>query len=113
MLPAQVTTTTAPDALSLAFGAGTSIKDVGIACVAVLVPLAVAFILATKALQWASFQMGFSDVSSDRYRDAHYLKNRQKGYSEYYDGEQGDYVGEKDGRYYRRAAGSNRKKYDR
>ena len=47
---AQVVT---PTAETLATDAGESFRDTGIAVVAVLIPLAVALILAKKALPWA------------------------------------------------------------
>lgn len=43
---------------SLATNAGTSFRDTGIAIVAALIPLAVALILAKKALPWARRLLG-------------------------------------------------------
>lgn len=50
---AALAQTSAPTPESLATDAGTSFRDTGIAVVAVLIPLAVALILAKKALPWA------------------------------------------------------------
>lgn len=43
---------------SLATSAGTSMRDTGIAVIAALIPLAVALILAKKALPWARRLLG-------------------------------------------------------
>ena len=44
--------------VDLAEDAGTSFRDTGIAVVAILIPLAVAFMLAKKALPWARRMLG-------------------------------------------------------
>ena len=49
---------TAPTPVSLATDSGTDFRDTGIAVIAALIPLAVALILAKKALPWARRMLG-------------------------------------------------------
>jgi hypothetical protein len=53
VVTAQVAMAQAATPVDLAEDAGTSFRDTGIAVIAILIPLAVAFLLAKKALPWA------------------------------------------------------------